>query len=57
MDSLYATSVFLANAATFAICFKSIEITGVNPKLKVIANFDDVDEESKDCWTIGQDIT
>lgn len=51
IDSLHATTDYWAFNRTIATCIKSIEITRITPELKVVALYDDVDEESKNWWT------
>lgn len=51
IDSLHATTDYYAFNRTIATCIKSIEVTKINPNLKVVAIYDDVDEDSKNWWT------
>lgn len=51
IDTLYGATDYYAFEQTLKTCMKSVEITRVKPELKVVAVFDDVDEESKDWWT------
>lgn len=51
IDSLHATTDYWAFNRTIATCIKSVEITKITPELKVVAIYDDVDEESKNWWT------